>query len=418
VRAEGPAPASALPMTDRSPAPDFELLFRHAPGLFLVLEPRAPHRILAASEAYLRATRQAREALAGRPVLEAFPGRPGEADADVPAQLRASLERAAATGRVDSMEILRYDLPRPGPSGAGYEKRFWSPVNAPVTGEDGELHYIIHRVEDVTDYVEMAEAALEGERSDEERRLRLAAEREVLRAGRAREEAMRRLRTANEELEAFAYSASHDLRAPLLTIEGYCRLLAEERGDRLDTEARHWLGRIESGVHRMADTIEDLLALSRVGQLAMHRRRVDVSDLARRAAEELHRREPGRRVEVRIAEGLQALADERLLGIALANLVGNAWKYTARREDARIEVSRVEGDPGPAFCVADNGAGFAMDEASGLFKPFVRLHPPKEFDGHGIGLATVKRIVERHDGRVWAEAERERGARFYFTLGE
>lgn len=225
------------------------------------------------------------------------------------------------------------------------------------------------------------------------------------------------LEAANTELEAFSYSVSHDLRAPLRAIDGFGELLTTAMGESLDEPARHYLERLRSSTTRMAGLIDDLLRLSRVTQAPLHRERTDVTALARAVAAELQRREPARRASIEVEDGMSSLADRRLVGVVLDNLLGNAWKYTARNADARIVAACRRGGPETVFLVRDNGAGFDMKYAGRLFTPFQRLHSPDDFEGSGIGLATVRRIISRHAGRLWAEAELGKGATFYFTLG-
>ncbi|MBI1816510.1 MAG: PAS domain S-box protein [Deltaproteobacteria bacterium] len=247
------------------------------------------------------------------------------------------------------------------------------------------------------------------------------------------------LEAANKELEAFSYSVSHDLRVPLRAIDGFSKALVEDCAARLDDDGHHYLARIRAATHRMGILIDALLGLSRLSRSDLHRTRVDVSELARNITMELLATAPERQVEFIIAPGIVANADARLVRLVLENLLGNAWKYTTRHASARIEVgwegagaggrgSEVERQserapaaslqsPSSVFFVRDDGAGFDMAFADKLFAIFQRLHTAREFDGNGIGLATVKRIVHRHGGRIWAEGAVEQGATFYFTLG-
>jgi PAS domain S-box-containing protein len=221
------------------------------------------------------------------------------------------------------------------------------------------------------------------------------------------------LDAANRELEAFTYSVSHDLRAPLRAIDGFSRMLEDKHAAALGAEARDYLQRVRAAARRMGQLIEDLIAFSRIGRAALHRRAVDLSALARLVAKELEAGAPERRVEWRIAEGLAAHADPGLARVVLENLLGNAWKYSAKATRAVIEFGRTAGGE---FLVRDNGAGFDPAHSEGLFQPFRRLHAAEEFEGTGIGLATVKRIVERHGGGVRGDGAVGAGATFYFTL--
>ncbi len=224
------------------------------------------------------------------------------------------------------------------------------------------------------------------------------------------------LEAANQELEAFSYSVSHDLRAPLRSIDGFSQALLEDYGDRPDEPGRGYLGRVRAAAQRMAELIDDLLHLARVTRAELRPEVVDLSALAEAAADQLQKSAPGRAVELVIRPGIRGRGDRRLLQIALENLLGNAWKFTAGRDPARIEFGITEADGQPAYFVRDNGVGFDMAYAGKLFGAFQRLHGAQEFEGTGIGLATVQRIVHRHGGRVWAEAAVDRGATFYFTL--
>jgi light-regulated signal transduction histidine kinase (bacteriophytochrome) len=226
------------------------------------------------------------------------------------------------------------------------------------------------------------------------------------------------LAAVNRELEAFSYSVSHDLRAPLRGIDGFSQALLEDYEAALDEQGKDYLRRIRAATRRMADLIDDLLNLSRVTRREMRRERVDLSAIARAVAVQLQRADPDRRVEWIIADGIIASGDDSLLRLALENLLGNAWKFTRPRPHARVELGPAP-EHGPAvYAVRDNGVGFDMTYADKLFGAFQRLHAAHEFPGTGIGLATVHRVVTRHGGRIWAEAEPGTGARFYFTLGE
>jgi signal transduction histidine kinase len=224
------------------------------------------------------------------------------------------------------------------------------------------------------------------------------------------------LERANRELDAFSYSVSHDLRAPLRAIDGFSRALLDS-GPSLETRDRGLLDGIRKAVERMGGLIDALLELSRITRAEVKLETVDLSALAERAVADLRRAHPERRVAAEIEPGLVARGDRRMLDIALTNLIGNAWKFTAGRDEARVECRRDAADE-PTFFVRDNGAGFDMAYADKLFAPFQRLHSTREFEGMGIGLAIVSRIVQRHGGRVWAEGAPGGGAAIHFTLGD
>jgi signal transduction histidine kinase len=226
------------------------------------------------------------------------------------------------------------------------------------------------------------------------------------------------LAAANRELESFSYSVSHDLRAPLRAIDGFSKALLTDYENRvLDAHGMHFLQRVRAGTKKMGCLIDDLLDLARVTRRTLVRQEVDVSSVAGEVSAELARRHPERSAESTIEPGLHASADPHLLTIVFENLLANAWKFTGKCARPRIEVGRSSNGDEPVFFVRDNGAGFDMAYSDKLFGTFQRLHSESEFEGTGIGLATVKRIVSRHGGQVWAEAAEGRGATFYFTLG-
>ena len=236
------------------------------------------------------------------------------------------------------------------------------------------------------------------------------------------EDANQRLEGANKELEAFSYSVSHDLRAPLRTIDGFSRILLEDYERSLDAEGRDYLGRVRNASQHMGHLIDDLLNLSRVTRSTLRQEEVNLSSLVAGVARELREADPDREAEFVIEKDVTTRGDDSLLLVVLKNLLGNAWKFTRKEPVAHIEFGVAENtssghSASPVYYVRDNGAGFDMDYADKLFGAFQRLHAAREFEGTGIGLATVQRIVHRHGGRVWAEGEVGEGATFYFTLG-
>ena len=246
----------------------------------------------------------------------------------------------------------------------------------------------------------------------------LARVRTHLQLARLRREWASELERANRELESFSYSVSHDLRAPLRIVQGYSAALLQDFGPTLQEEMKLDLERIVAASARMSQLIDDLMNLARITSVPLHKQPVQLSELARGVVADLRRGSPGWAGAVEIAEGLTACGDARLLTIALENLVGNALKFTARRSNPQLTIGQVQKDGQSVFYVRDNGAGFDMTHASRLFAPFQRLHAASEYEGTGVGLATVHRIITRHGGRIWAEAGVDRGATFFFTLEE
>ena len=271
------------------------------------------------------------------------------------------------------------------------------------------------RLADAYSQLELAHLNLQDDLS-----ARVSAEREITRLNQELELRVKartaELEAANRELAAFTYSVSHDLRAPLRTIHGFAHLLAQENVQAWSAQGKHYLSRVQHGVERMGALIDDLLRLSEISQRSMNPTTVDLSGLAQIVANDLQAGEPQRQVQWSIASGVSARGDAGLLRIVLENLLGNAWKYTGKREGASIEFAAEASGEQTVFRVRDNGVGFDMKYRERLFAVFQRLHRAEEFPGTGIGLATVARIIHRHGGEVWAEAQEEKGASFYFTI--
>jgi len=263
------------------------------------------------------------------------------------------------------------------------------------------------------------ELRMANERLQQEITERKLAEVEIRKLNEELKHNITQLEAANKELEAFSYSISHDLRAPLRSLDGFSQVLFEDYANQLDEQGKDYLQRIRKASQHMAELIDALLMLSRMTRKEMRYERVDLSILAQAALAELRQTQPKRQIEVVIEEGLVVKGDPQILRVVMENLLDNAWKYTSRKPEARIEVGALRQEDGKrAYFVRDNGAGFDMAFADKLFKAFQRLHTANEFPGIGIGLATVQRIIHRHGGRIWAEGEVEKGATFFFTLTE
>ena len=269
-------------------------------------------------------------------------------------------------------------------------------VQGPGSGD--ELGRLLARFNDMLAEIQARDVALGRARAELEVRV---------------EERTRELEEANRELERFSYSVSHDLKAPLRSIDGYNRILLEECAKALDSRAKDYLERSVAAAGRMGRLIDDFLKLARLARAEVRTRSLELSSIAADVCAEMKERDPGRTVTCLITPRLRATGDPALLRVVLENLMGNAWKFTSRNPRALIEF----GAEGAAFFVRDDGAGFDMAFKDKLFKPFERLHAGQDYAGTGIGLATVRRIVERHGGRVWAEGAVGKGATFYFTLG-
>jgi signal transduction histidine kinase/CHASE3 domain sensor protein len=389
---------------------ELQSLFESLPGLYLVLTPK--FEIVAVSNAYLKATMTEREAITGRGLFEVFPDNPNDANADGVSNLRASLNTVLETGAAHTMAIQKYDIRRPD---GVFEERYWSPINSPVISADRQISYIVHRVEDVTDFVQQRHQTSSSSSEMQGRMKKMEAD--IFQSAQKIQLANQQLEHVNRELAAFSYSVSHDLRTPLRTIDGFSQMLVEDYAHLLDAEGQANLQRIRSAAQRMSELIDDMLSLSKLGRVPMVTEPVDLTALARAVMSDLRELHPHREVTVTIADNLRTYGDPRLLRIVLENLLSNAWKYTGKKLHANIEFGALPLKDGKqTFFVKDDGAGFEMKYIDKLFTPFQRLHLDKDFEGTGVGLVTVQRILARHNGTVAAEGAVGQGATFYFTL--
>ncbi len=283
---------------------------------------------------------------------------------------------------------------------AGGEIRWIEATTRPIPANDGTVSGINGSLDDISTR-KIAELTLKNINHELENRVQLRTA---------------ELEASNRELEAFSYSVSHDLRAPLRAIDGFAHVLEEDYRERLDQLALQYLQRIRAASHRMANLIDDLLELARLTRQTLRKESVDLSELAAQIVEDLRAESPDRRTDLEVTAGLVVQADRVLIRVVMENLLRNAWKFSAERETAKLRFFAERRDEQLAYCVADNGTGFDMNHAGKLFQPFQRLHRHSQYEGSGIGLATVQRIIQRHGGRVWAESAPGEGARFYFTL--
>jgi signal transduction histidine kinase len=400
-RGNADAAKFAAEETHTVPDADHRIIFESDVSPCVVLLPDAPHfTIVAANAAYLNLARTTPADCRGRGLMEGAVRAPYLAGRSHSETLRNALDQAMKERSATRLILASERSPstRPPPSSITPLDSQWLIVNSPVSSDVGELRYLMHRVEPIVDM-----GLGSGER---ERQL-----------SRDLDERSRDLDNALAELEAFSYSVSHDLRAPLRAIDGFAQALSQDYAASLDAGARHYLDRVHAGAQRMSELIDGMLELSRIHRAPLRLSRLDVSDLCRRIVQGLSKNHPERDIDVEVMPGLSVVADSHMLRVLLEKLIENAWKFTSKRPSAHVLVGRdTASDPATLF-VSDDGVGFDMAHASRLFSPFQRLHKASEFEGTGIGLAIAQRIVARHGGRIWAEAELGKGAKFCFCLG-
>jgi light-regulated signal transduction histidine kinase (bacteriophytochrome) len=274
-------------------------------------------------------------------------------------------------------------------------------VRAKLSRRNDEMGLLVRSFNEMLDDIQERDQQLEQSRAVLEERV---------------EQRTAELSEANRELEAFSYTVAHDLRGPLDNISNIGFLLQQAYGDQVDADGKRFIDELLSGTKKMSTLIKDLLNLSRASRQTFHRQMVDLSHMVTSITDGLKAADPERNIEVIIEPGMRVLADDGLLCVAMENLLGNAWKYTSKRARAMIEFGSMESEGETVFFVRDNGAGFDPTYSDRLFQPFQRLHVQSEFPGTGVGLATVTRIIARHEGRIWAEGGVGKGATFYFTL--
>ncbi len=442
---------------------DFRMLFESAPGLFLVLRPDAPRfTILAASDAYLKATKTERKNICGRGLFEVFPDNPEEIGATGTSNLERSLQLVLKNKAIHIMSIQKYDIPRPAAEGGGFEERHWSPRNSPVLSATGAVEFIIHSVEDVTEIalfkkhsieeIQMARAELREKSEfikDNHDRINIILstllkytildfsqqipisgkgdELDAIAVGlntlseelqshiRQLEDSEQRLSVINKELEAFSYSVSHDLRAPLRAIDGYTGIIEEEYMDLFDDEGKRLLAVVQYNAKKMGKLIDDLLDFSRLGKKELQKMEIDMNELAEGSKMDVEKAQK-HRAQIKIGKLGKAAGDYGLLSHVMTNLISNAIKYSDRTTEPLVEIRAEKKENETVFSVSDNGVGFDMQYAHKLFGVFQRLHSEQDFAGTGVGLAIVKRIISKHGGTVWAEGKPGHGATFYFSL--
>jgi signal transduction histidine kinase len=383
--------------------PDFRALFEGVPGLYLVLDPEL--RIVAASEAYLRATMTRREEIMGRGIFEVFPDNPDDPEATGVRNLSASLDRVRQRRVPDTMAVQKYDIKRPAEEGGGFEERYWSPKNTPVLGETGELAYIIHRVEDVTEFVRLSERGTEQEA-------------EIYLRGQELQRLNKELESADRAKNEFLSRMSHELRTPLAAIMGFSELLALSD---LDERRREWAGTILKAGQHLLKLVDEVLDISRIeaGELSLSVEAVPIAPLLDDAIELIEPLADGRRVEIHapeLAEGSGYVqGDNQRLKQVVINLLSNAVKYNREGGEVRIAVDGADSDR-VRIGVSDTGPGIDRESLAKLFTPFERLDCGPQVQGTGLGLAVSRSLVEAMGGTLTVESTPGEGSTFTIEL--
>jgi signal transduction histidine kinase len=400
-------------------SPDFRVLFESAPGLYLVLTPDL--KIAAVTGAYLRATMTEREQILDRDIFEIFPDDPADPAADGVRNLRASLERVLAHGAADTMAVQKYDIRRPDSEGGGFEERYWSPVNSPVLGDGGEIVYIIHRVEDVTEFVKLRQQGIDRENLTAE--LRIRAERmeaEILQRSRDLQEKNVELAKANRAKDQFLSNMSHELRSPLHTIIGFSELLAEQIEGALNAKQHGFVDNIHRDGLHLLHLVNDILDLSKIesGRFELRRETFDLRAVLDEVLSSVRQAGHAKLIDIHAlaAANISVFADRVCFKQIVYNLVSNAAKFTP--SGGRIEVTAFMLDGFAEISVRDNGSGIDPEDQPFVFDKFYQARAVTSgiSEGTGLGLTISKQLVEKHGGRMWFESRLGQGTCFTFTV--
>lgn len=411
--------------------PDFRELFESSPGLYLVLYPDLT--IVAVTDAYLTATMTIREEIIGHGIFEIFPDNPADLNADGVSNLRASLNRALATKKTDTMAVQKYDIRKPASEGGEFEVRYWSPFNVPILDEKMEVKYIVHRVEDVTEYVnQKAEESRQKILTERLRHLTDTMEVELMQRGRelqnlnnALEEANRELKIktdelqrSNDELSRFAAIASHDIKAPFRNVGGYLELIKKKVEGIPDEELKKAFEKISSARYRISILLDDLLKFSRVASSSESFDKVDLNEILANVLKDLEYNIKEKNARIFVPAQMPVVQGYSFqLGQLFQNLIANGLKFQNGQEPV-IDINVQQKDGFYQFSVRDNGIGIDSRYFNKIFVMFERLHDQEEYAGTGLGLNICKRAVDNHHGKIWLESTPGQGTTFYFTLPE
>jgi signal transduction histidine kinase len=407
------------PTAESSSVPDFRILFESSPGLYLVLTPDL--NIVAASDAYLRATMTRREVILQRHLFDVFPDDPGDPAATGVRNLRTSLERVLRDKVADAMALQKYDIRRPLEEGGEFEERYWSPLNSPVLDAENRILYIIHRVEDVTDYVRLRQNEIEqGKLTAELQSRAKRMEIEIFQRGAELQQKNLELEQAGRAKDQFLSNMSHELRTPLHTVIGYCELLGEELEALMDARQQRYLEYIHKDSLHLLELINDILDLAKIeaGGLVLRKETVDLSSTVADVLASVKPRcaEKSITLENGSARRIAVHADRLRLKQVLYNLLSNAIKFTAK--GGRVRVNVAESGAMGQISVHDTGVGIPPAEHPHVFDKFYQVGQIAAGvgEGTGLGLAITKRLVEQHGGQIWLRSEAGQGSCFSFTI--
>jgi signal transduction histidine kinase len=399
---------------DSSIATEFELFFRSVPGRYLVLTPELTIR--AASDAYLRATMTTRDQIVGRYVFDVFPVNPTDIGKQSQQGLLASFRQVLETGQSDALPVFRYDLA--GPESNDLEERHWSVTNHPILDSQGKVRFIINHVEDVTEFVRLNRLHREEMRANEELKLQTQEiQTELFSRMRELDEANLSLRQANDDLETFASSVSHDLQAPLRHIRSFAQILLEDHMASLNEAGKEHLQTIIEGSAQMAALIEDLINYSRVSRQEIRVMPVRLQDVIATVVQRIPQGASVRRLRIEIPPNTpQVIANRTILLQVILNLVWNASKFVKAGNQPELAIAAEAVNESVRLWVRDRGIGIKPEHLDRIFKPFERLNSMDQYPGTGIGLAIVKRGIERMNGRVGVESQVGEGSSFWIEL--
>jgi signal transduction histidine kinase len=428
---------------------DYRSIFQMIPSPSMLLKPDKVYTIVDSTDSHLAATLTTRERIINKGLFEVFPENPNDPMASGANSLHQSFEKVIRTKKQDIMPAIKYDIPLPN---GGYEVRYWTPKNTPLLNSKQEVIYILNQVEDVTEtiFLQMEtekksalikqnedrinvilNALLKYTTMDFSNKLVVSEKGDELDAiicglnslieeleehMNLLKDANKELEYANKELDSFSYSVSHDLRAPLRAINGYSQVLLEDYAGQLDENGKHTINVIIRNAQKMGALIDDLLTFSRVGKQSLSKVALNIEKLVSPIVHEFKSLPHTNTLEFQINHLENTEGDSSMLKQVFTNLISNAVKYSGKKSKAVIDIGSFKQNNSVVYYVKDNGTGFDMNYYAKLFNVFQRLHSSYEFDGTGVGLALVQRIVKKHNGEVWAEAELDKGATFYFSL--